>query len=95
MMVGPGDLQIGRGETIEDTARVVSRYARAVAIRTWSDEEVRRFAAASAVPVVNALTDHHHPCQSLADLLTLEAHLGDPAHVHLAYVGDGNNVCTA
>ena len=74
-VVRPDELQLGRGETIEDTARVVSRYARAFVIRTFADDDVRRFAAAASIPVVNALTDGHHPCQALADLLTLRAAL--------------------
>jgi ornithine carbamoyltransferase len=92
MVVGPNDLQLGRGETIEDTARVVARYAKAFVIRTYSDAEVRRFALASDIPVINALTDLHHPCQSLADLLTLRERFGQLAGLKLAYVGDGNNV---
>jgi ornithine carbamoyltransferase len=91
-MVGSADLQLGRGETIEDTARVVSRYARAFIIRTFADEDVRRFAAAASIPVVNALTDLHHPCQSMADLLTLREKKGELRGAKLAYVGDGNNV---
>lgn len=90
--VGPNDLQLGRGETIEDTARVVSRYARLFVIRTYSDADVARFAAASSIPVINALTDGHHPCQCAADLLTLRQKLGDLRRVKLAYLGDGNNV---
>jgi len=90
--VGPADLQLGRGETIEDTAGVLSRYARAFVIRTYAHADVERFAAASAIPVVNALTDAHHPCQSLADLLTLRERKGDLAGRKLAYVGAGNNV---
>jgi ornithine carbamoyltransferase len=90
--IGPSDLQLGRGETIEDTARVVSRYARAFVIRTFADDDVARFAAAATIPVINALTDLHHPCQALADLLTLREKRGDLRHVRLAYVGDGNNV---
>lgn len=92
IMVGPNDLQLGRGETIEDTAQVMSRYARAITIRTYSDDEVRRFAEAASVPVINALTDGHHPCQSLADLQTLTQRFGRLGDVVLAYVGDGNNV---
>ena len=91
-VVGPNELQLGRGETIEDTARVVSRYAKAFVIRTYSDDDVRRFAAAATIPVINALTDLHHPCQALADLLTLRQHFGVLKGLRLAYLGDGNNV---
>jgi ornithine carbamoyltransferase len=91
-VVGPTELQLGRGETIEDTARVVSRYARAFVIRTFDDDEVRRFASAASIPVVNALTDLHHPCQALADLLTLRQHFGPLPGLKVTYLGDGNNV---
>lgn len=91
-IVGPDELQLGRGETIEDTARVVSRYARAFVIRTFDDDDVRRFAAAATIPVINALTDLHHPCQALADLMTLQQHFGQLHGLKLAYLGDGNNV---
>ncbi|MEW6269997.1 MAG: ornithine carbamoyltransferase [Thermodesulfobacteriota bacterium] len=90
--IGPGELQLGRGETIEDTARVVSRYARAFVVRTYDDADVARFAAAATIPVINALTDRHHPCQALADLMTLRERRGALARVRLAYLGDGNNV---
>ena len=90
VIVGPDELQLGRGETIEDTARIVSGYARAFVIRTYGDDEVRRSAMAATIPVINALTDRHHPCQSLADVMTLRERFGRLRGVKLAYVGDGN-----
>jgi ornithine carbamoyltransferase len=86
------ELQLSRGESIADTARVLSRYVDAIAIRSGSHEAVAELAACADVPVVNALTPLHHPCQALADLLTLRERFGDLAGRRLAYVGDGNNV---
>lgn len=92
VMAGGTELQLGRGETIEDTAAVISRYASAFVIRTFADEDVSRFAAAATIPVINALTDGHHPCQSLADLMTIRERFGALAGIRIAYLGDGNNV---
>jgi len=86
------ELQLARGESVADTARVLSRYIDAMAIRSGSHEAVAELAAAAEVPVVNALTPLHHPCQALADLLTLRERFGDLHGLRLAYVGDGNNV---
>jgi ornithine carbamoyltransferase len=84
--------QLGRGETIEDTARVMSRYADAIVIRTFGQDRIEALAAASDVPVVNALTDYAHPCQALADLQTIREHKGRLAGLTLTYLGDGNNM---
>jgi ornithine carbamoyltransferase len=90
---GPAELQLDRGETIEDTAMVVSRYAAAAVIRTFEHDDVTRFASAASIPVINALTNLHHPCQALADLLTIKERFGRLERLRLAYVGAGNNVC--
>lgn len=87
--------QLGRGESIADTARVLSRYVDGVMIRAYSHKSVEEFAANSRVPVINGLTDRFHPCQILGDLLTIQEHLGDPRKVKVAYVGDGNNVANS
>lgn len=87
------DMQLGRGEPVEDTAKVLSRMVDAVMIRANDHEDVERFARVATVPVINGLTDRSHPCQILADLLTIEEHLGPVAGKTIAWVGDGNNVC--
>jgi ornithine carbamoyltransferase len=89
------DMQLGRGEPIEDTAKVLSRMVDAVMIRANRHGDVERFAAVSSVPVINGLTDASHPCQIMADLLTIEAHRGPVAGKTIAWVGDGNNVCAS
>jgi ornithine carbamoyltransferase len=86
------ELQLSRGESIGDTARILSRYVDAIVIRSGSHAAVEELAEAAEVPVVNALTPLHHPCQALADLLTLRERFGDLSGLRLAYVGDGNNV---
>lgn len=86
------EMQVSRGESVGDTARVLSRYVDAIVIRSGSHEAVAELAAAAEVPVVNALTPLHHPCQALADLLTMRERCGSLAGQRLAYVGDGNNV---
>jgi ornithine carbamoyltransferase len=87
-----GDLQLGRGETIEDTGRVLSRYVDAIVLRTFEQERLEVLAGAATVPVVNSLSDFEHPCQALADLLTISERRGELAGTVLTYVGDGNNV---
>ena len=86
------DIQLGRGETIEDTANVLAGYLDGVMIRTFGHVTIERFASASSVPVINGLTDSHHPAQILADLLTIMEHKGQLSGLKAAYFGDGNNV---
>jgi ornithine carbamoyltransferase len=86
------ELQMTRGESIADTARILSGYLHGIVIRSGSDERVRDLAEGASVPVINGLTPQHHPCQALADLLTLKERFGELEGLRLAYVGDGNNV---
>jgi ornithine carbamoyltransferase len=86
------ELQLGRGETIEDTGRVLSRYLDAIVLRTFEQERLEVLAGAAEVPVVNSLSDFEHPCQALADLLTMRERLGSLEGRTLTYLGDGNNV---
>ncbi len=93
LFLSPRDTQLGRGEPIEDSARVLSRMVDAVMIRTFDHDKVERFAAHSSVPVINGLTDRFHPCQLLADVQTYVEHRGDIRGRRVAFVGDGNNMC--
>ncbi len=89
------DLQIGRGEPVEDTARVLSRYLDGIMIRTFDQEEVETLAKYGSIPIINGLTDYCHPCQVLADLMTIREHKGSIEGLKLCYVGDGNNMANS
>jgi ornithine carbamoyltransferase len=89
--LSPSELQLGRGETVADTARVLAEYSSAIAVRTFSQQLLVEMAAASAVPVINGLSDEHHPCQALADVMTIRERVGHLEGVRFAYVGDGHN----
>lgn len=93
LFLSPRDTQLGRGEIIEDTARVLSRMVDIIMIRTFEHEKVETFAAHSRVPVINGLTDMYHPCQLLADMQTYFEHRGDIAGRKVVWIGDGNNMC--
>ena len=90
--LNPQVSQVGRGEPVADTARVLSRYVNALSIRTFAQEELAEYAHWASIPVINALTDLEHPCQALADFLTLQEAFGSIKGLTLSYVGDGNNV---
>ena len=92
LFLNPQDLQMGRGEPIKDTARVLSRYLEGIMIRTFSHQEVEELAFYSDVPVINGLTDSFHPCQALADIQTIREYKGDLKGLKVVYLGDGNNV---
>ena len=93
--LNPTTSQIGRGEPIKDTSRVLSRYCDVIAIRTFNHSILEEYARWSEVPVINALTDLEHPCQALADFLTIEEEFGDLNNVVLTFIGDGNNVANS
>jgi len=93
LYLAAGDLQLGRGETIKDTGKVLSRYLDGIMIRTFAQADVDELAAAADIPVINGLTDDFHPCQALADVMTIRERLGTFDDARVAYLGDGNNVC--
>jgi len=93
--LNPKDIQLGRGETIEDTARVLSRYLHGIVIRTFAHKTIEEFAKNASIPVINGLTDLHHPCQALADFLTIMEQKGRLKGIRLCYIGDGNNVANS
>ena len=95
LFLSSNDLQIGRGEPVEDTARVLSRYLDGIMIRTFKQEEVEKLAQYGSIPIINGLTDFCHPCQVLADLLTIKEYKGELKGKKLCYVGDGNNMANS
>src|SRR5919197_5616553 len=95
LMLRGDELQVARGESVRDTALVLSRYLDAIVARLGNHDAMEQLATYAEVPVVNALTPLHHPCQALADLLTLKERFGSLDGLRLAYVGDGNNVCNS
>ncbi|MEK7817665.1 MAG: ornithine carbamoyltransferase, partial [Actinomycetota bacterium] len=95
MFLSESELQLGRGETIGDTARILSGYLDAVVIRTYSQEDLEDYAAVSEIPVINGLTDERHPCQALSDIMTISEFHDDLRRVKVVYLGDGNNVATS
>ncbi len=95
LYLSAGDLQLGRGETIRDTAHVLSRYLDGIMIRTFAQSDVDELAEHASIPVINGLTDSAHPCQALADVMTIRERFGRLEGVKVAYLGDGNNVCAS
>ena len=95
LYLSAGDLQLGRGETIRDTATVLSRYLDAIMIRTFKQSDVEQLAEHASIPVINGLTDSAHPCQALADVMTIRERFGRLEGLKFVYLGDGNNVCAS
>jgi ornithine carbamoyltransferase len=95
LFLSPRDVQLGRGEPIADTARVLSRYVDGIMIRTFAHQDIEELAKFASVPVINGLTDLLHPCQILADLLTVRQHLGEIKDKKYAWIGDGNNMANS
>jgi ornithine carbamoyltransferase len=95
LYLSAGDLQLGRGETVKDTAVVLSRYLDGIMIRTFKQSDVEELAAHATIPVINGLTDSSHPCQALADVMTIRERFGRLEGLKVVYLGDGNNVCAS
>lgn len=95
LFLSSNDLQIGRGEPIQDTARVLSRYLDGIMIRTFDQKEVEDLAAYGTIPIINGLTDYSHPCQVLADLMTIREYKKELEGLKMCYIGDGNNMCNS
>src|SRR6059036_2740838 len=95
LYLSAGDLQLGRGEMLRDTATVLSRYLHGLMIRTFAQADVEELARHATIPVINGLTDSSHPCQALADVLTIRERFGRLEGVRVGYLGDGNNVCAS
>jgi ornithine carbamoyltransferase len=95
LYLAASDLQLGRGETLRDTATVLSRYLDGLMIRTYAQDDVEELARHATIPVINGLTDSAHPCQALADVMTIRERLGRLEGIRVAYLGDGNNVCAS
>ncbi len=95
LFLSQADIQLGRGESIEDTAQVLSRYADGIMIRTFLQSDVEELAQHASIPVINGLTDYCHPCQILADLMTIREYQGALEGKTAAFIGDGNNVCNS
>lgn len=95
LFLSSNDLQIGRGEPVEDTARVLSRYLDGIMIRTFQQKEVEDLAKYGSIPIINGLTDYCHPCQVLADLMTIREHKGSFKNLKMCFIGDGNNMANS
>ncbi len=95
LFLSSNDLQIGRGEPVEDTARVLSRFLDGIMIRTFAQKEVEDLAKYGSIPIINGLTDYCHPCQVLADLMTIREHKGTLKNLKMCFVGDGNNMANS
>jgi len=93
--INTSELQLGRGESIEDTAKVMARYLHGIVLRTYAHSTIETLAENASIPVINGLTDLHHPCQALADILTVKEKKGKLKGVRMAYIGDGNNVANS